>query len=526
MGSSFKLGFAWLYELSTGKCPVRFLPDGPDCSETLAQLLTQIAYLKETKNGDKVNVGPAYLPYAVMAVLAAGSPAFPVLLPYDGLEKAMSGGYATFTETQNSNPVRRFLDQLVQFCVQRTQTNEDFMMHSALHQTMAVQQKPEIAIPLQPLSWPRAVLSNNACSLRSLTRAPEGYGNLLAAATEPLAALVSPVDAVEGKKINVGLPFDGDALSKRHGQHPVATATVKRLSADMKHFADQVNNERAHELRYLSRADAFAIASPDNGPADKAVCAAAVAGVGELVGQLTALKETVQARAAQLQAEVLASANVLYAPHTNDAGRTTAQIALDRISRTRASVRLSFLVASLLSSRATEDLVSANPCLQDGQDSSGVTALLERVAWYLLTVNQLGHVLRCLTLASELHRTLQAHAARAGDGGKDDAQSLCLQTEALCKLLTVKRQYFKSVDGELKYDPRYLVFEFLFDVVLRGKQVQLVEDFASAARAGNSRVHQMIMGAGKTTVVGPLLCLMLADRQSLLTQVVPRYDSS
>jgi hypothetical protein len=32
---------------------------------------------------------------------------------------------------------------------------------------------------------------------------------------------------------------------------------------------------------------------------------------------------------------------------------------------------------------------------------------------------------------------------------------------------------------------------------------------------------QMIMGAGKTTVVTPLLALMLADGKSLVTQVVP-----
>ena len=32
----------------------------------------------------------------------------------------------------------------------------------------------------------------------------------------------------------------------------------------------------------------------------------------------------------------------------------------------------------------------------------------------------------------------------------------------------------------------------------------------------------MIMGAGKTTVVGPLLALMLADGDSLVLSVVPK----
>ncbi len=57
-----------------------------------------------------------------------------------------------------------------------------------------------------------------------------------------------------------------------------------------------------------------------------------------------------------------------------------------------------------------------------------------------------------------------------------------------------------------------------------------VRDFMAAARptaAGaqpRSSVHQLIMGAGKTTVIAPLLALMLADGQSLVTQVLTRTN--
>ena len=43
----------------------------------------------------------------------------------------------------------------------------------------------------------------------------------------------------------------------------------------------------------------------------------------------------------------------------------------------------------------------------------------------------------------------------------------------------------------------------------------------NAAGDGQSLCHQMIMGAGKTTVVGPVLALLLGDGNSLITQVVP-----
>ena len=39
------------------------------------------------------------------------------------------------------------------------------------------------------------------------------------------------------------------------------------------------------------------------------------------------------------------------------------------------------------------------------------------------------------------------------------------------------------------------------------------------------RVQQMIMGGGKTAVVGPLCCLILADGQSLQLRSVPHLFS-
>ena len=73
----------------------------------------------------------------------------------------------------------------------------------------------------------------------------------------------------------------------------------------------------------------------------------------------------------------------------------------------------------------------------------------------------------------------------------------------------------------IEFDPRYLVFEFTYSLMLRKSQVILVNKFLDSLRNGQSMCHQMIMGAGKTTVVTPLLALMLADGKSLVTQVVP-----
>ena len=73
----------------------------------------------------------------------------------------------------------------------------------------------------------------------------------------------------------------------------------------------------------------------------------------------------------------------------------------------------------------------------------------------------------------------------------------------------------------IRFDPRFLVFEFTYGIMLRKAQVILVRKFMGALNNNRSMCHQMIMGAGKTTVVAPLLALILADGKSLVTSVMP-----
>ena len=74
----------------------------------------------------------------------------------------------------------------------------------------------------------------------------------------------------------------------------------------------------------------------------------------------------------------------------------------------------------------------------------------------------------------------------------------------------------------LVFDPRFLVFEFIYNILLRAPQVRLVRSFMASLDGKNaSHCEQMIMGGGKTTVVAPLLALLLADGKSLVVQVVP-----
>ena len=68
------------------------------------------------------------------------------------------------------------------------------------------------------------------------------------------------------------------------------------------------------------------------------------------------------------------------------------------------------------------------------------------------------------------------------------------------------------------YDPRLLVFEFTYNMILRKQQYELIQKFIAAVAGGRSLCHQMIMGAGKTTVIAPLLSLLLSSHYRTLQE--------
>jgi hypothetical protein len=63
----------------------------------------------------------------------------------------------------------------------------------------------------------------------------------------------------------------------------------------------------------------------------------------------------------------------------------------------------------------------------------------------------------------------------------------------------------------LLLDARFFVSELTWNIQLRKMQVVPVGEFVEAIWTGKYLVKQMIMGAAKTTVVGPLLTVMLAS---------------
>ena len=74
-----------------------------------------------------------------------------------------------------------------------------------------------------------------------------------------------------------------------------------------------------------------------------------------------------------------------------------------------------------------------------------------------------------------------------------------LQASKVATDVACERHFMKMSSSNpncIEFDPRYLVFEFTYSLMLRKSQVILVNKFMDALRSNRSMCHQMIMGAG------------------------------
>jgi len=260
-------------------------------------------------------------------------------------------------------------------------------------------------------------------------------------------------------------------------------------------------------------------------------------------------EEMLRREAQRNQLDVAAAAKAL--ADETAAGRYA--YVLRRCAQQEAPIVFSFLVSTLLSTAAEFDVQKINPYLSDEVVSHGQQVLM----CTLLRSNRIGHVSRCIveahSLAKKIRSALNVVSMGAGSSSSTAlAATILQQAEKLATELLQRRHYVRPLrdagsDKVLAWelDPRYLVFEFTWNLLLRKKQVDMVNDFINAmtreeadsarkalaeaiemeAQANTktgSCVKQLIMGMGKTTVIGPLLALMLADGKRLVAEVVPQ----
>ncbi|CAM9230572.1 unnamed protein product, partial [Ectocarpus fasciculatus] len=189
----------------------------------------------------------------------------------------------------------------------------------------------------------------------------------------------------------------------------------------------------------------------------------------------------------------------------------------------RCRILFEYYVASLASTNQVKDLQYVNPFLGE----STIESINSTVLALLMQFVRARQASICIQRAHVLLKTirqLMESVSLEECTSEQCADSLYVLRHELAELvseLRKKRHYVRRENGVVSMDPRFIIFEYLTGFLLRKRQVELIEDFMSAHRNGKSSVHQMIMGAGKTQVIAPLLSLMLADGKSLVTVVCP-----
>lgn len=196
------------------------------------------------------------------------------------------------------------------------------------------------------------------------------------------------------------------------------------------------------------------------------------------------------------------------------------------------------MAAAVASTDVSADLHRCNPFLAREEVTAITTATLllmlvfSRISQANVVLTQLRSVLRTLTQLQQVSST----SSSSGNGAEEKKGGLVKELLAMSELLgatiTMPRNFCRQLSntrssggggGRACYevDPRFLLFEFCHGITLRPSQVTLVRQLLVDMAEGRSACHQMIMGAGKTTVVGPLLAMLLASQQSLVMEVVP-----
>jgi len=135
-----------------------------------------------------------------------------------------------------------------------------------------------------------------------------------------------------------------------------------------------------------------------------------------------------------------------------------------------------FLFSALLSSQAAEDLMRLNPYLL----AADAEALLDAVAVVVMRANRIGHVNRCIAAAVNLSRKLDQAIKLSPEERKSRAQVLLPNftqaSEGLAGQICSKRHYVaEGAGGERGFDPRFAIFEFTWNILLRKKQVMIVD---------------------------------------------------
>lgn len=523
-GGEADLGFLFFYELLVGTIAFKVLRS--DATHSLACILLRLLPEEDTKES---------MLLSILRVLAENPELARKAPRYEDEQRFFAKMF------KGSDHFSGFLAKVKQFMDENKANikwpavysghSHHWLMAGPPGQNHPLESKCPVSIEFLPerlfcdRTWLSVQIPNLTCSKRDLS--PQNVPNAMkinlnitadqvtAYATAPLGlgAFVTQCSGEDAgmQPVSASIPFNVD-------KHPcasshVATSMVKRLTEDVKYFAEKTNAQTSSRLvAFLDRDLQKIVANPQAGEQKQAV---------QLVTKLTAaINQQMQGDRKYVDAatdHLLSLANCTNPGTTKE--KNTYTYLLGQQSGEECTITFELLVGMLLCSTGDEDLIQLNPCLSPAQAKS----LQDMTATIMLAVNRISLGIRCRDLAQSVMSVLQnLESMVSRTGPVHVGKELLLKSSTLASALSTERQcIYKEEAGGYYYEPRFLVFEFVHNIMLRKQQHDLVLKFMGSVAAGKSLCHQMIMGAGKTTVVGPLLALLLGDGSRIVLQVMP-----
>jgi hypothetical protein len=159
------------------------------------------------------------------------------------------------------------------------------------------------------------------------------------------------------------------------------------------------------------------------------------------------------------------------------------------------------LILASASSTGERDIAACCPTCDPSVVIEGVVSIMLICS----RLTQTGHALQAAaSVGNSLHNLLETTGSMSAADRVGDFQT---HVANLSDLLQVQRHHTARQEsgGLLALDPRMLAFECTSSVVLRKRQVEIVSEFLDSATAGHSGVRQMLMGAGKSSIISPLV---------------------
>ena len=261
------------------------------------------------------------------------------------------------------------------------------------------------------------------------------------------------------------MPFN--VSSHADAKAPVCTEMIERLEQDLKLYEGQVNSKRpktltvdmldevtvplAHKLELLDRLEATCLAQREK----------------DLIWVQTAFN-TLQRWCNYVTFDTKELDDV-----KGFEGLAGAyHYVLSRVSSTEAFLAIEFVIALLTCSQADTDMQQVNPFVNSAQTQE----LLVLTSLALVHANRLGHVNRVLSASRKVRKMVtELHSLAPNSRSVADLkQRLKQKVEGISENLIASRYYMTA---DRKFDPRYLVFEFIWNIMLREAQVEMIDEF-------------------------------------------------